>query len=75
MVPLKRERPYTRLWPHAITVTNERPQLRTLEEAVAGPGEIADPYLEHLEAARKIAEEYLDAELVLARFCEQAGIG
>jgi hypothetical protein len=48
---------------------------RILEEAVAGAEEIAGRYSEHCAAARKIAEEYFEAERVLARFCEQAGIG
>ena len=47
---------------------------RTLEQAVAGAADIADCYAEHCEAARRIAEDYFDAERVLARFCEQAGI-
>ena len=48
---------------------------RTLEEAVAGADEIASRYSEHCAAAREIAEGYFDSERVLARFCEQAGIG
>jgi hypothetical protein len=48
---------------------------RTLEEAVAGASDIANRYTEHCEAARRLAEEHFDASLVLARFCEQAGIG
>jgi hypothetical protein len=47
---------------------------RTLEEAVAGASDIAARYAEHCEAARRLAEEHFDAERVLARFCEQAGI-
>jgi len=46
----------------------------TLEQAVAGAADIADRYAEHREAARRIAEEHFDAQRVLARFCEQAGI-
>jgi hypothetical protein len=48
---------------------------RTLEEAVAGAADIASRYAEHGKAARHIAEEHFDARRVLARFCEQAGIG
>ncbi|MQA73295.1 MAG: hypothetical protein GEU88_02900 [Solirubrobacterales bacterium] len=48
---------------------------RTLEDAVAGAADIADRYAEHCRAARRIAEEHFDAGRVLARFCEQAGIG
>jgi hypothetical protein len=47
---------------------------RTLEEAVTGAADIAARYTEHCEAARKMAEERFDAERVLARFCEEAGI-
>jgi hypothetical protein len=48
---------------------------RTVEEAVAGAADIAARYPEHCQAARRIAEEYFDAGHVLARFCEQAGMG
>jgi len=48
---------------------------RTLEEAVAGANEIASRYFEHCSAARQIAERYFGAERVLARFCEEAGVG
>jgi hypothetical protein len=48
---------------------------RTLDEAVAGAADIADRYAEHCEAARRLAEEHFESSLVLARFCEQAGIG
>jgi hypothetical protein len=48
---------------------------KTLQEAVAGAGEIAHNYADHCAAARRIAEEHFDAKRVLARFCEQAGIG
>jgi len=47
---------------------------QTIDEAVAGAADIRARYPEHCEAARRIAEEYFDAERVLARFCEQAGI-
>jgi hypothetical protein len=46
----------------------------TLDEAVAGAADIAARYPEHCAAARQIAERYFDAERVLTRFCEQAGI-
>lgn len=48
---------------------------RTMEDAVAGAGEIASRYSEHCAAAREIAERYFDARRVLPHFCEQAGIG
>jgi hypothetical protein len=48
---------------------------RTLEEAVAGAEEIVDRYPQHRAAARQIAEQYFDADRVLPRFCEEAGIG
>jgi hypothetical protein len=48
---------------------------RTLEDAVAGAADIVGRYAEHCEAARWLAEEYFDSGLVLAPFCEQAGIG
>jgi hypothetical protein len=47
----------------------------TIDEAVAGAAEIARRYSEHCAAAREIAEQYFDAQLVLPRFCEEAGIG
>lgn len=46
----------------------------TLEQAVAGADDITGRYDEHCEASRRIAEEHFEARLVLARFCEQAGI-
>jgi hypothetical protein len=48
---------------------------RTLEEAVAGADDIVARYAEHAGAARLIAEHCFAAERVLARFCEEAGIG
>jgi hypothetical protein len=48
---------------------------RTLDEAVAGAADIIARYPEHSAAARRIAEEHFDSDHVLARFCEQAGIG
>ena len=59
---------------HTLPVGDGLVAFRTLEQAVAGAANIADRYAEHCEAARRIAEEYFDAERVLARFCEQAGI-
>ena len=47
---------------------------RTLGEVVEAVGDIAERYDEHVAAARRIAEEYFDAERVLPRFCEVAGI-
>lgn len=47
---------------------------RTLEEAVAGAGDIVDRYSEHAAAARRVAEEHFDSGRVLTRFCEEAGI-
>ena len=48
---------------------------RSLEEAAAGAADIAARYPDHCEAARRMAEEHFDSARVLARFCEQAGIG
>jgi len=45
-----------------------------IEDAVAGAADIADRYAEHCAAARRIAEEKFAAEVVLADFCERAGI-
>jgi len=45
-----------------------------LDEAVAGAADIAERYAEHATAARRIAEQEFDAEVVLSRFCEEAGI-
>jgi hypothetical protein len=47
----------------------------TIEQAVDAVSDVAARYGEHAEAARRIAEEQFDAEKVLPRFCEQAGIG
>ncbi|MEK6250820.1 MAG: hypothetical protein AABM43_02545 [Actinomycetota bacterium] len=60
---------------HILPVGEGLLAFRTLEEAVAGAGEIASNYDEHCAAARAIAEEYFDAERVLTGFCEQAKIG
>ena len=47
---------------------------RTLGEAVAGANDIAERHAEHSAAARGVAEQCFAAEVVLPRFCEQAGI-
>jgi hypothetical protein len=48
---------------------------QSLDEAVAGAADIVARYPEHSAAARRVAEEHFAAERVLARFCEEAGIG
>jgi hypothetical protein len=48
---------------------------RTVEEAVAGAADVATRYPEHSAAARRIGEKHFGSGPVLARFCEQAGIG
>ena len=48
---------------------------RTVEEAANGAADIVARYPTHSAAARRIAEEHFDSDRVLARFCEQAGIG
>jgi hypothetical protein len=45
---------------------------RTLEEAVKGARSLARDYEAHAQAARRIAEEYFDADRVLADFLERA---
>ena len=47
---------------------------RTLEEAVEAVADVAARYPEHAAAARRLAEAYFDADRVLPRFCEEAGI-
>ncbi len=47
---------------------------RTMEEAVAGLEEINRDYPMHCRAARAIAEEYLDAEKILARLLSEVGL-
>jgi hypothetical protein len=47
---------------------------RTREEAARGAADIVARYPEHCAAARRVAEEHFDAQHVLTRFCEQAGI-
>jgi hypothetical protein len=46
----------------------------TLEEAVAGVGEISTDYQRHARAAREIAAEHLAAEKVLPRLLERLGV-
>jgi hypothetical protein len=48
---------------------------RTVEGAAQGAADIVARYPTHSAAARRIAEEHFDSDRVLARFCEQAGIG
>jgi hypothetical protein len=48
---------------------------RTLEEALQGAADITARYQEHTIAARRIADDFFSANRVLARFCEEAGIG
>jgi hypothetical protein len=44
---------------------------RTVEDAVAGARAIASDYARHAAAARKLAEEYFAAEVVLSRFIDE----
>ena len=46
---------------------------RTIDEAVAGAGEIANNYDRHSRAARKVAEEFFDSDKVLATMLKQIG--
>jgi hypothetical protein len=46
----------------------------TLEEAVAGVQEIAGSYERHCRAAREIAEEYFDSDMVLTRLLQAVGV-
>ena len=46
----------------------------SLEEAANGAAEIMGEYGGHSRAARALAEEHFDSDVVLARFCDQAGI-
>ncbi len=46
----------------------------TLEEAVAGVGEISGDYKRHSRAAREIAEEHFAAERVLPRLLDKLGV-
>jgi len=47
---------------------------RTLDEAIAGVKAIVSDYAFHCQAARRIAEEHFDADKVLGRMLEEAGI-
>jgi hypothetical protein len=47
---------------------------RTLEEAVAGAEEIASDPERHGRAARRIAEEHFDSDIVLRAFLRDAGL-
>ena len=46
----------------------------TLDEAVAGVEEIEARYEHHSAAARELAEEYFDSDLVLANLLEKVGV-
>lgn len=46
---------------------------RTLEEALAGAADIVSHYAEHCRAARGLAEEHFDSDVVLGRLLEQVG--
>jgi hypothetical protein len=46
----------------------------TLEEAVEGAASIGREYEAHAEAARTLAERFFDADVVLPRFLDEAGI-
>jgi hypothetical protein len=48
---------------------------RTLQEAAEGADDIMARYPEHCAAARRIAEDHFAADVVLARFCNEAGMG
>ena len=45
---------------------------RTPAEAVAGANEIAGDYQRHSAAARRVAEECFDSDVVLTKFLEVA---
>jgi len=47
---------------------------RTLDEAAAGAQSIASDYQRHSDAARALAEEYFDSDLVLGRLVEQTAV-
>lgn len=47
---------------------------RTLDEAVAGAESIARDYGRHARAARRLAEDYFDSDLVLPRVLSQLGV-
>jgi hypothetical protein len=46
----------------------------SMEEAALGAKSIESDYSQHASAARAIAERYFDANVVLPRFLEQAGV-
>jgi hypothetical protein len=46
---------------------------RTLDEAVAGATDIVSDYAEHCHAARCLAEEHFDSDVVLGRLLERVG--
>jgi hypothetical protein len=46
----------------------------TLQEAIAGAGEITRDYARHSRAARALAEEYLDSDKVLSRFLAEIAL-
>lgn len=46
----------------------------TLEQAVAGADDIVANYDDHATAARRIAAQHFDSDVVLARFCHEAAI-
>ena len=47
---------------------------RDLKEAIAGIREINANYLEHCRAARQIAEEYFNSDVVLGAILRRAGL-
>jgi hypothetical protein len=47
---------------------------RTLDEAVEGADRLARDYQRHSRAARALAEAYFDADVVLGRFIDEAGV-
>jgi hypothetical protein len=59
----------------SLTVGEGVVPFRTIEQAANGAADIVARYPTHSAAARRIAEEHFDSDRVLARFCEQAGIG
>jgi len=46
----------------------------TLDEAIAGVEEVTRAYARHSRAARALAEEYFDSDVVLPRLLEQLGV-
>jgi hypothetical protein len=47
----------------------------TLEEALAGIEAINGDYLSHCQAARQLAEEYFNSDVVLGRMLDRVGLG